>query len=63
MNATLGKRTAAAGWMAGGGIEGGKIKTLLGGGIISQATTTTFNAIFFAGLEDVYHKPHSLYFQ
>jgi vancomycin resistance protein YoaR len=61
MNATLGKRTAAAGWMAGGGIEGGKIKTLLGGGI-SQATTTTFNAIFFAGLEDVYHKPHSLYF-
>ena len=61
MNAALGQRTAAAGWMAGGGIEGGKIKTLLGGGI-SQATTTTFNAIFFAGLEDVYHKPHSLYF-
>ncbi len=61
MNATLGKRTAAAGWMAGGGIEGGQIKTLLGGGI-SQATTTTFNAIFFAGLEDIYHKPHSLYF-
>ena len=61
MNATLGKRTAAAGWMAGGGIEGGKIKTLQGGGI-SQATTTTFNAIFFAGLEDIYHKPHSLYF-
>lgn len=61
MNQTLGQRTAAAGWMAGGGIEGGKIKTLLGGGI-SQATTTTFNAIFFAGLEDIYHKPHSLYF-
>lgn len=61
MNAALGKRTAAAGWMAGGGIEGGKIKTLQGGGI-SQATTTTFNAIFFAGLEDIYHKPHSLYF-
>ena len=61
MNKTLGQRTAAAGWMAGGGIEGGKIKTLLGGGI-SQATTTTFNAIFFAGLEDIYHKPHSLYF-
>ncbi len=61
MNAALGKRTTAAGWMAGGGIEGGKIKTLMGGGI-SQATTTTFNAIFFAGLEDIYHKPHSLYF-
>ena len=61
MNQTLGKRTAAAGWMAGGAIDGGKIVERLGGGI-SQATTTTFNAVFFAGLEDVYHKPHSLYF-
>ncbi len=61
MNQTLGKRTTAAGWMAGGAIDGGKIVERLGGGI-SQATTTTFNAIFFAGLEDVYHKPHSLYF-
>ena len=23
--------------------------------------TTTFNAMFFAGLEDVEHKPHSFY--
>lgn len=61
MNKTLGKRTKEAGWMAGGAIDGGKIVERLGGGI-SQATTTTFNAIFFAGLEDIYHKPHSLYF-
>ena len=61
MNATLGKRTKEAGWMSGGAIDGGKIVERLGGGI-SQATTTTFNAIFFAGLEDIYHKPHSLYF-
>jgi len=61
MNATLGKRTKEAGWMAGGAIDGGKIVERLGGGI-SQATTTTFNAVFFAGLEDIYHKPHSLYF-
>ncbi|MGV8909794.1 MAG: VanW family protein [Propionicimonas sp.] len=61
MNKTLGKRTRAAGWMAGGAISGGKIVELLGGGI-SQATTTTFNAIYFAGLKDIYHKPHSLYF-
>ena len=26
-----------------------------------QVATTTFNAIFFAGLEDVEHKPHSFY--
>ena len=61
MNKTLGKRTVAAGWMAGGAIDGGRIVERLGGGI-SQATTTTFNAIYFAGLEDIYHKPHSLYF-
>lgn len=61
MNETLGKRTREAGWMAGGAIDGGRIVERLGGGI-SQATTTTFNAIFFAGLKDIYHKPHSLYF-
>ena len=61
MNKTLGKRTKKAGWMAGGAIDGGKIVERQGGGI-SQATTTTFNAIYFAGLEDIYHKPHSLYF-
>ena len=61
MNRVLGKRTTAAGWMSGGAIDGGRIVERLGGGI-SQATTTTFNAIYFAGLEDIYHKPHSLYF-
>jgi vancomycin resistance protein YoaR len=61
MNKTLGKRTRKAGWMSGGAIDGGKVVERMGGGI-SQATTTTFNAIYFAGLEDIYHKPHSLYF-
>ncbi|MFZ2481134.1 MAG: VanW family protein [Propioniciclava sp.] len=61
MNKVLGPRTLALGWMAGGAIDGGKVVERMGGGI-SQTTTTTFNAIFFAGLEDVYHKPHSLYF-
>lgn len=61
MNKILGKRTRASGWMAGGAIDGGRIVERLGGGI-SQATTTTFNAIYFAGLQDIYHKPHSLYF-
>lgn len=61
MNKVLGPRTLARGWMAGGAIDGGKVVERMGGGI-SQTTTTTFNAIFFAGLEDVQHKPHSLYF-
>ncbi len=61
LNALLGPRTTARGWMAGGAIDGGRVVERMGGGI-SQTTTTLFNAIFFAGLEDVYHKPHSLYF-
>lgn len=61
MNQVLGYRSTANGWMEGGAIDGGQVVTRMGGGI-SQATTTTFNAIFFAGLKDIYHKPHSLYF-
>lgn len=61
MNKVLGPRTLARGWQAGGAIDGGRVVERMGGGI-SQTTTTVFNAIFFAGLEDVYHKPHSLYF-
>ena len=41
-------------------ISGGKFTQAVGGGI-SQFATTMFNAVFFSGLEDVYHKPHSYY--
>jgi vancomycin resistance protein YoaR len=41
-------------------ILGGKIVNAVGGGI-SQFTTTLFNASYYAGLEDVFHKPHSYY--
>lgn len=61
MNQVLGPRTLARGWQAGGAIDGGRVVERMGGGI-SQTTTTVFNAAFFAGLEDVVHKPHSLYF-
>jgi vancomycin resistance protein YoaR len=43
-----------------GVINAGKFTTAVGGGI-SQFATTMFNAVFFAGLENVYHKPHSYY--
>lgn len=56
-----GERTAAKGWAAGFGIMNGQETIQLGGGL-SQITTTMYNAVFFAGLEDVEHKPHSLYF-
>lgn len=39
----------------------GKLVPGVGGGV-SQFTTTLFNASYYAGLEDVEHKPHSFYF-
>ncbi|SDL39564.1 VanW family protein [Tessaracoccus oleiagri] len=61
LNRKLGERTEAAGWAAGYVISGGNLVREAGGGV-SQAATTLFNAAFFAGFEDVEHKPHSLYF-
>lgn len=61
MNETVGQRTEANGFVAGYVIDGGQITTALGGGV-SQVATTSYNAAFFAGLEDVEHKAHSLYF-
>jgi vancomycin resistance protein YoaR len=60
LNGIVGERTAANGFVEGFVIEGGKFKRELGGGV-SQSATTTFNAMFFAGLKDVEHRPHTLY--
>ncbi|MFT4008496.1 MAG: VanW family protein [Nocardioidaceae bacterium] len=60
LNKTVGERTAENGFTTGFIISNGVFKQDLGGGV-SQAATTTFNAAFFAGLEDVEHKPHSFY--
>lgn len=61
LNDTLGERTAANGYVDGYVINGGVLVKEPGGGI-SQSSTTLFNASFFAGYEDVEHRPHSLYF-
>jgi vancomycin resistance protein YoaR len=60
MNRTVGERTAANGFMKGYVIADGVFKQELGGGV-SQVASTTFNAAFFAGLQDVAHKAHSFY--
>lgn len=60
MNDTLGPRTRAKGYSAAPVIMNGIMDTGVGGGV-SQVATTLFNASFFSGLEDVEHKPHSLY--
>lgn len=60
LNGYTGQRTEAEGYVPAGVIIAGEFQQAVGGGI-SQFATTTFNAVFFAGLEDVYHKPHSYY--
>ncbi|MEJ7702982.1 MAG: VanW family protein [Geodermatophilaceae bacterium] len=60
LNGYTGPRTEAEGYIPAGVIISGEFQEAVGGGV-SQFATTTFNAVFFAGLEDVYHKPHSYY--
>ena len=60
LNTFTGPRGAAQGYVPAGVISGGQITQAVGGGI-SQFATTMFNAVFFSGLEDIYHKPHSYY--
>ncbi len=60
LNRIVGERTRANGFTEGNIIEGGKFRLELGGGV-SQSATTTYNAMFFAGLQDVEHQPHTLF--
>lgn len=60
LNGTVGERTEENGFTEGFIISDGVYKEDFGGGV-SQVATTLFNAAFFAGLEDVEHKPHSFY--
>jgi len=60
LNDTVGERTQANGFTEGNIIKGGKFRLELGGGV-SQSATTTYNAMFFAGLQDIEHRPHTLF--
>jgi vancomycin resistance protein YoaR len=60
LNDVVGERTVANGFTEGTIISDGIFVKDLGGGV-SQMATTTFNAMFYAGLEDIEHKPHSVY--
>ena len=61
LNDLVGERNAANGFAVGWTIDGGRLKKDYGGGV-SQVATTTYHAAFQAGFEDVYHQPHSIYF-
>ncbi|MEH0986000.1 VanW family protein [Micromonospora sp. CPCC 205556] len=61
LNGHTGERGYDQGYKDAPVILGGKLVPGVGGGV-SQFTTTLFNASYYAGLEDVEHKPHSYYF-
>ena len=60
LNAVVGPRDAARGFVPAPQILRGEFVNDVGGGV-SQFATTLFNGYFFAGLEDVTHTPHSYY--
>jgi vancomycin resistance protein YoaR len=60
LNGVLGERTPEKGYNSAPAINGGRLVMDYGGGV-SQMATTIFNNVFFTGLKDVYHKPHSFY--
>ncbi|WP_454051269.1 VanW family protein [Cellulomonas sp. Marseille-Q8402] len=57
----IGPIDAAHGFTTAGAIVNGEHTDAWGGGL-SQLSTTTFNAAYEAGMEDVEHKPHSEWF-
>jgi vancomycin resistance protein YoaR len=61
LNGHTGIRSYPQGYKDAPVIVGGKLEPGVGGGA-SQFTTTLFNAAYYAGLQDVEHKPHSFYF-
>jgi len=58
----LGPITRENGYVSSSVVEGGFVTDAMGGGL-SQVSTTTFNAAFEAGMEDIEHKPHSRWFE
>jgi vancomycin resistance protein YoaR len=60
LNGFVGPRDRRRGFVDAPMILDGEFVDAVGGGV-SQFATTMFNAVFFSGLEDVEHKPHSYY--
>ncbi|HSL56245.1 MAG TPA: VanW family protein [Acidimicrobiales bacterium] len=62
LNAALGERTRARGFLADGMISDGEIIDVVGGGV-SQMATTFMNAAWFAGIRIDRFRQHTIYFE
>jgi hypothetical protein len=66
LNEHVGQRTIEDGYFRAGAIIGPTVQCCdhpanIGGGT-SQFATTLYNAVFFSGMKDIAHTPHTLYF-
>ncbi len=61
LDQAIGPRTMQRGFLSGGFISGGVVISVTGGGV-SQSAVTFLNAAWFAGIDIVDFKPHSIYF-
>jgi vancomycin resistance protein YoaR len=60
LNKFVGPRDTKRGFVVAPEIQDGLFEDSVGGGV-SQFATTLYNAVFFAGLKDITHTPHSYY--
>jgi vancomycin resistance protein YoaR len=60
LNGALGERTEEKGYKEAIVISEGQYERGIGGGV-SNVATLTFNNVFFSGMQDITHKPHSFY--
>jgi hypothetical protein len=58
LNTAAGERTEEKGFVPAGSILGGELVDSVGGGV-SQFATTLYNAVYWSGLQDIHHQPHS----
>ncbi len=61
LNGHVGRRTREDGFVEAGTLIRGELIDTVGGGV-SQFATTFYNAVFWAGFEDITRKTHSFYF-
>jgi hypothetical protein len=61
LNAYVGPRTEAKGYLPAGTIINFQLVDTIGGGV-SQFATTLYNAVFWGGYQDIEHRPHTQWF-
>jgi hypothetical protein len=62
LNEAIGRRTRERGFVENGYIDDGQVRSTVGGGV-SQVATTFLNAAWFAGIDLIDFRQHTIYFE